>query len=244
MSPQHSGRHKTKSTRRNSRDQLFKIYTEVLLYIILPWFFIFLARRLETGVYIAFSGALAIVSITIVKLTKYKPLVFVSVFSILILLMSLIWRWTIYYLIPVITADIATNVKLFTTGLLENLICVALVLIYQRQLTHLRMKINYDWYASKSYRKFIRLLVYFLFFIILFWISGFIFHRYLNGFGFDKTNLTISAAVSSFLIPGTLAVLYLIKPPAKHTGKHTHKHKHKRRHHRHPESNSQPELTS
>jgi hypothetical protein len=194
---------------------------------LLPWTVVLLAKYLGTGVYIALSGALAISSLTLVKLTRYKPPFFFSVFFVLLLLMSLIWTWTDVYLVRIISMEILRNHSLVINGILDGVISIALILLYQKQLNRLRMKINYDWYASKTYRKFIRVVIYFLLFLFLFWIFSFLFHYFLQNTNYEKKNITIGAAVVAFIITGTQTVLYLIRPPAVQKSQH---HRHHSRH--------------
>lgn len=211
-----------------SHDRSTQVLSEVLLYVVLPFFFLVAAKLTNTSLLATLSGVLAIVTLTVVKLTRYKPLFFFSVFFILVLVMSIIWRWADYYLIRLITGEIATNTNLALKGLAEGLITIAIALVYQKKLIHIRMKINYEWYVSATYRKFVRLMVYFFLFLLIFWALGYLFHK---GFGtMDIHPVTMSAVAGGIALvtTGTLSLLYLIKPDTK---KASSRHHHSRRHH-------------
>ena len=141
----------------------------------------------------------------------------------LIMLMLTIWRWTDRYLIQIITTEPVSDTNLFLTGLYDNLILLGLVWMYQLQLGKIRLKIHYEWYASKTYRKYIRILLYFMLFLTLFWLFAWAFHLVLGNSSVDQVNLTISAALLALAIAGTMAVVYLVRPPTNHHSHHSHR---------------------
>ncbi len=221
-----SSLHHSRSARSNDRSK--HVYPDVLLYVVLPFLFLGIAKLANTSLFATLAGVMAIVTLAVVKLTRYKPLFFFSVFFILILVMSIIWHWADYYLIRLITGEIATNTNLALKGLAEGLITIAIALVYQRKLTHLRMKINYEWYVSATYRKFIRLMVYFFLFLLIFWTLGYLFHKGFGGMDFHPVTISAVAGGIALVTTGTLSLLYLIKPPAKKTSS---RHHHSRTHH-------------
>lgn len=211
--------HRSASGQR-SGEQWAQVVLELLIFMLVPLSGIIFSKYLNTNILATAAGAFSIIFLTIVKLSRYKPLFFFSVFLTLILLMMTLWRWTDRYLIQIITTEQASDTKLFLTGLFDNLILLMLVWMYQYQLWKMRLKIRYEWYASKTFRKFIRLLLYFMLFLTLFWIFSWTFHKIFKSFSFDQINLTISAAVLALAIAGTMAVVYLVRPPVSH---HSHR---------------------
>jgi hypothetical protein len=195
---------------------------------------VYIAKKAGGSTLIGVAGATAILALTLVKLTRYKPLVFFSVLFILMLLMALIWRWTDLYLIRIITADIAGNIPVLITGIADSLLSIVLLLLYQRQLSNLRMKIQYEWYASKTYRKFIRIVIYFLEFLLIFLLLGFLFHRY-AGTNFETKDLTLAAAIIAFVISAAQTLIFLFLPQWRPSTAHRQR---PHRHHRHKRSSS------
>ncbi len=223
--PRHSSHKNLRGkTSQRSGEQWVQVALELFLFIFLPLLTILVSKYFNTNILAISAGAVSIILLTIVKLSRFKPLFFFSVFLTLVLLMLTIWRWTDRYLIQVITTESVSDSSLFLTGLCDNLILLGLVWTYQFQLGKMRLKIHYEWYASKTFRKFIRLLLYFILFLTIFWIFAWAFHKIFKNFSFDQTNVTISAALLSLAITGTMAVVYLVKPPANH-----HSHRSRRR---------------
>jgi hypothetical protein len=224
-----------KSSRQKAhQDSVARTITDLAIYLLLPWILVFLAKKAGGSTLIGVAGATAILALTLVKLTRYKPLVFFSVLFILLLLMALIWRWTDLYLIRIITADIASNTPVLITGITDSLLSIALLLLYQQQLTNLRLKITYEWYASKTYRKFIRIVIYFLEFLLLFLLLGFLLHRYAER-NFETKDLTITASVVAFIIAAIQTLFFLFLPQQRPTIHHRHR---SNRHRRHKQSSS------
>lgn len=219
--PRHSSHRNPQSkTGQRSGEQWVQVALELIMFVIIPLLIILASKYLGTNILATTAGAFSIIFLTIVKLSRYKPLFFFSVFLTLVLLMLTIWRWTDLYLIQVITTEPVSDTKLFLNGLYDNLILLGLVWIYQIQLGRMRLKIHYEWYASKTFRKYIRMLYYFMLFLALFWLFAWVFHLIFRNSSFDLVNLTISAALLALAIAGTLAVVYLVKPPA---SRHSHR---------------------
>lgn len=219
--PRHTSHRNPKSkTGQRSGEQWAQVAFELIMFVLIPLLIILASKYLGTNILATTAGVFSIIFLTIVKLSRYKPLFFFSVFLTLVLLMLTIWRWTDLYLIQVITTEPASDSKLFLTGLYDNLILLGLVWMYQFQLGRMRLKIHYEWYASKTFRKFIRMLFYFMLFLALFWLFAWVFHLIFRNSSFDQVNLTISAALLALAIAGTLAVVYLVKPPV---SRHSHR---------------------
>ena len=126
-----SSHHHSRSRTDRSADRTKTVFSEVLFYIVLPFLFPVAAKLANTSMYAALAGTLAIVTLAVVKLTRYKPLFFFSVFFILILVMSVIWHWADYYFIRLITGEIANDPQLAFRGLAEGLISIGIALVYQ-----------------------------------------------------------------------------------------------------------------
>jgi len=201
---------------------------ETAVFIAIPLIILLLARITTTSLFVIGFGALGVISITLAKTYRNKSSFFISILFILCMIMVVIWRWTDIYLIQILSADITENPLLFRVGIIEGILSILLVLLYEKQLNHMRMKISYEWYSSKTYRKFIGLLSFFFIFLTMFWLSGFLIHWFFSGQSYDKHDASIGAAIISFIIAGTPTLFYMLKS----SGEQKSRHRHSRRSHR------------
>jgi hypothetical protein len=186
--------------------------------------------------YAVLAGAAAVISLTVAKYFQYKALFFISVVSILAMVMAEIWNWTDIYLIPILSASVILNLPLFYHGILEGISLIFFILLYKRQLNHMKMKITYTWYSSITYKAFIKILLFVFIFLSLFWITGFFVHLYYSDQLYDKNEATKGAALAALALTAIPAILMLIKPGSYRKSRHRPRH-----HHRHHSSSGDAE---
>ena len=225
--------HRKQRRRKHSGDNQFGKYFKLAVNILAPVILFVIAAFTDDSLLVISIGALGAVLITLTRAFKQQTLFFLSILSVLSMLMLEMWRWTDMFMIPVITAEITADVNLFSTGLLEIVLALLAMILYQRQLSKMTMKINFDWYSPKTYKKFILILVYFFVFLTIFLILGFSAHSFLSGRSYNKNDVSIGVAVAAFLMAGIPALIHLLRKPAEHH------HSSHRRSHRHSSSSAE-----
>jgi hypothetical protein len=207
----------------------YKKHVETTAFIAIPFIIYLLMRITNPNLYAVLAGAIAVSSLTIARYFQYKAVFFISVVAILAMLMSEIWNWTDIYLIPILSGNIVSNLPLFRQEILEGIVLVFFIILYKWQLNRMKMKITYLWYSSKTYKSFIKILLFFFIFLSLFWVTGFLAHFYFSGQPYDKNEVSKGAAIAALVLTAIPAVLTMIKPRSDRKMRPRTRHRH--RHH-------------
>lgn len=225
MAQPNSSRHHRHSRRNRSGDSIYKMYVEPVAFITLPLIIILIAKMTHTSQLLAATGAFGVVTITVAKIFRSQTAFFFSVLAILALSMYEIWLWTEQYLIQIITTNLISNPEIFHKGLIEGILVICLLYLYKRQLSHLKMKVRFEWYSATSYGRFIGILFYFFVFLTLFMVLAFFSHKVLAGMSYEKMDITIGVAIASLVLTSIPAILHLFKAPPepKNRSRHTHR---------------------
>ena len=185
------------------------------------------AKLCHAGTLVAILGAVCIILLTVSKIYRLQTGIFLSMVSLLLMVMVNLWHWADVFFIAVYSGNIVTDKSIFTHALVEGVIIILALWYDHRLLKNLHMRITHEWYVKKSQLKFLELLIVFQLFLLFFLTAGFIEDAVNAGTHYDPQDTTVIAGVIALVASMVPAFLYFYRNRG-HESSHRH-----RRHHRH-----------
>lgn len=190
-------------------------------------------KLMHAGILSPAIGAFGIVLLAVSKQWKFQPGVILSIVSMFAMVFMLDWHWVDLYFVSILSGEIISKPSLFQEGLTDGFMVFLLVLVYERLLDSIHVHGSRRWFNKKTFVVIFKLLVFFLFFLLSFWLLAFV----MQTFGtFTRLPLQDSAMISggiALLATGIPMIIYFSKSSA--YAKRSHRHGHHRRHSRHTE---------
>ena len=222
-----SSRHSSRSGNSFYKSNTYLTYLRPAIYFAFAILFIVAARIFHGGSRVALLGALSIMILTISEIRKIQFGVFLSMVSLVVMVMVNLWNWADQYFIEIFSGNLAVDKTVFPKGLCEGLIALAAIWLYHKLLKSLKLRVTHEWYVKKSQLKFLVLLFFFQLSLILFWITGYVVHTVEAGSHYDQHDATLVSGVIALLAAGIPALIYFFSnsdQKKRHSHRHSHHH--------------------
>lgn len=222
----HHTRQKSRSS--SSHDHSNSGYLEPVYYFIGAILLLILLRLLHADLLPAAIGGTGIVLVAISKQRRYMPGVVLSGIFLFTMSMAFIWEWATHYLKFVLSAEIVSGERVFSSGFVDSLVPVVLVWIFYRQLKIIRNHSSQNKSFKSLFVKLSKLFFYLLSSMLCFWIIAWLLLRFQSLTSLRIQDSVMVAGALTLLIAGVPAIVYISKG-APSSEKHHHHHHH---HHR------------
>lgn len=188
-----------------------------------------LVKLLDGRVLATALGAAGIVLLSISRHWKFRPGAFAAILLLLVMALLFNWKWADEYFPLLLNGTLPEQPAMIRNGILNSLIPLIFIRVFLFQLSSIHSHSSKKWFEKKISVVFFRLILYFQFFLLIYFLVALLLIAIHGRTGLSLTDSNMIASSVALLAAGIPAILFIVRGVPGSKNKH-------RRHHRRPPS--------